>query len=425
MINQYPYHLAAKALEELFDLSLQVKRWEDIDERARIPRTIVKTLRKYIAWAKQDAGVDDRDFPPIIFVEAYPLEFFEDVAAAAAVVAAKPTSKRKRVDECDDDGDGGSGSGGGGGSDDVESGEGEKTQLPGSKRQRTESHGVGSDRDDEDADMLSNNGEIELSQAEQEQAAFVQEKLVRLVEGMNLPSEPEDVAIKKEQIEDVQMAEAGEEGEEGEGEEEEEGGGEEAEEEAEDGEEAEDEEDQEEEEEEDAEDAEDEVEVAEEGEEMEEDGEADAGDGDDKKSEPRRAPRDTSTMTRPVAQDIERKLCRLAERHRRVYRGEEGTCDDNDGDDKARGARPKPKPKPPVLYAFAVIEHIVLLVSLDSASEESPLVVLDTVTFDQMDQWLWNALSIALPVNMARDEMHRRRDFWPRRPKLPEDTTDD
>jgi hypothetical protein len=55
---------AGKALEDLFELSVQVQRWIDMGEVARIPRTVVKSLKRYVAWAKRDAGAENKDFPP-------------------------------------------------------------------------------------------------------------------------------------------------------------------------------------------------------------------------------------------------------------------------------------------------------------------------------------------------------------------------
>lgn len=61
--------------------------------------------------------------------------------------------------------------------------------------------------------------------------------------------------------------------------------------------------------------------------------------------------------------------------------------------------------QPPTLYAFAVVQHIVMLASHDSGAPTNPVVVLEQVRLNDRGQWLWNALSIAIPVNMARDAL--------------------
>jgi len=65
--------------------------------------------------------------------------------------------------------------------------------------------------------------------------------------------------------------------------------------------------------------------------------------------------------------------------------------------------------RPPTLYAFAVIQHIVMLVSLDSADENKPFVILDQIALNDRGAWLWNALSIAIPINLVRDTIHHTR----------------
>ncbi|KAK4126543.1 hypothetical protein N657DRAFT_569617 [Parathielavia appendiculata] len=119
-------------------------------------------------------------------------------------------------------------------------------------------------------------------------------------------------------------------------------------------------------------------------------------------------------FTRAVSRDLERRLLGLGQRWRERLRQKRGG--------KGFVARP------PTLYAFAVIQHIVMLASYDSGSATDPVVVLEQVRLNERGQWLWNALSLALPVNMARDALNgfrgtsvvveRREEDWRADPDL-------
>ncbi|KAM7217035.1 hypothetical protein V8F06_007550 [Rhypophila decipiens] len=65
--------------------------------------------------------------------------------------------------------------------------------------------------------------------------------------------------------------------------------------------------------------------------------------------------------------------------------------------------------RPPTLYAFAVIQHIVMLVSLDSADENNAVIILNQIRLNDRGQWLWNALSLAIPISIIRDAIHHTR----------------
>ncbi|KAL2157185.1 hypothetical protein VTH06DRAFT_6321 [Thermothelomyces fergusii] len=96
-------------------------------------------------------------------------------------------------------------------------------------------------------------------------------------------------------------------------------------------------------------------------------------------------------FTRAVSRDLESRLLGLGQRWRDRLRDPRG---------KGFIARP------PTLYAFAVIQHIAMLASHDPSSQANPVVVLEQIRLNDRGQWLWNALSIALPVNMARDALN-------------------
>jgi hypothetical protein len=59
--------------------------------------------------------------------------------------------------------------------------------------------------------------------------------------------------------------------------------------------------------------------------------------------------------------------------------------------------------EPPTIFGFAVVQHVVMLVSHDTSSPDNPTPVLDKVELKgEGGLWLWNALSIAIPVNVGR-----------------------
>jgi hypothetical protein len=118
-------------------------------------------------------------------------------------------------------------------------------------------------------------------------------------------------------------------------------------------------------------------------------------------------------FTKAVSADLQERLSGLGQLWRQYF------CDEGDkGDYTAK--------KPPTLYAFAVVQHIVMLVSQDASDSSNPIVVMEQVRLNDRGQWLWNALSIALPVNMVRDALHS---MWTRdvdvRPSVEKPQNDD
>lgn len=95
-----------------------------------------------------------------------------------------------------------------------------------------------------------------------------------------------------------------------------------------------------------------------------------------------------------VSRDIEERLCVLADSWRRLL-----------WDKRTKGY----SMRPPTLYAFAVVQHIVMLVSLDSADESNPVIILNQIRLNDRGQWLWNALSIAIPISVIRDAIYHTR----------------
>lgn len=60
----------------------------------------------------------------------------------------------------------------------------------------------------------------------------------------------------------------------------------------------------------------------------------------------------------------------------------------------------------PTLYGFAVTQHMVIVVSYDANRIKNPVVVLGQITLNDRGLWLWNAMSIAIPVNIAKKAVH-------------------
>jgi hypothetical protein len=100
----------------------------------------------------------------------------------------------------------------------------------------------------------------------------------------------------------------------------------------------------------------------------------------------------TRRFTLAVSRDLKRRIRDLGQRWRDLLR-----------DDKGKGFIAEP----PTLYAFAVIQHMILLASHDSSSRSNPVVVMEQIRLNERGQWLWNALSLALTVNLARDALNR------------------
>jgi len=61
----------------------------------------------------------------------------------------------------------------------------------------------------------------------------------------------------------------------------------------------------------------------------------------------------------------------------------------------------------PTLYGFAVTQHMVIVVSYDANRIKNPVVVLGQISLNDKGLWLWNAMSIAIPVNVAKKAVHQ------------------
>lgn len=108
----------------------------------------------------------------------------------------------------------------------------------------------------------------------------------------------------------------------------------------------------------------------------------------------------------PMSAAMQRRLRRLAAQHRRdmVTPGYEHLPE----------YMWKYREQPPLLYGFMIIQHIVMIITLDASHPDNKfLVCADALDLSQADQWLWNALALALPVNMARNDLWKRRESMP------------
>ncbi|KAL1877857.1 hypothetical protein VTK73DRAFT_8384 [Phialemonium thermophilum] len=114
---------------------------------------------------------------------------------------------------------------------------------------------------------------------------------------------------------------------------------------------------------------------------------------------------DANGNSDPISDKVEERLKRLAARHRRdlVLPGHESLPD---------GSR-QYRREPPLLFAFVIVQHMVMIVNLESARHDNEVMVFAELNMSEADQWLWNALAIALPINMARDELWNIKDTLP------------
>lgn len=103
-------------------------------------------------------------------------------------------------------------------------------------------------------------------------------------------------------------------------------------------------------------------------------------------------------FTHAVTRDLKGRMQRLAEEWRHHLQHQPTP---KSGAPKIVG----PGDKPPTLYGFAVVQHMVMVVSLDASKEESRVVSLETINLYNRGQWLWNALSMAIPINIAKDDL--------------------
>ncbi|EGZ73118.1 hypothetical protein NEUTE2DRAFT_85911, partial [Neurospora tetrasperma FGSC 2509] len=65
--------------------------------------------------------------------------------------------------------------------------------------------------------------------------------------------------------------------------------------------------------------------------------------------------------------------------------------------------------EPPTIFVFTVVQHTLVLSTYDAASPEQGVVQIEEVKFNARGLWLWNSLTVAIAVHMARDTLMRAR----------------
>ena len=67
--------------------------------------------------------------------------------------------------------------------------------------------------------------------------------------------------------------------------------------------------------------------------------------------------------------------------------------------------------EPPTIFVFTVMQHILMVSTYDAASPELGVVQIEDVKFNARGLWLWNSLTVAIAVHMARDTLLRARKY--------------
>jgi len=116
-------------------------------------------------------------------------------------------------------------------------------------------------------------------------------------------------------------------------------------------------------------------------------GGADADDETDKEA--------TRRFIRFVNQDLNRKMKSLGEEWRNLLRARGSGSASNE-------SRAAFVTQPPTLYGFAVVQHMLIIASHDASRMKNPVIVLHQMSLGDRGLWLWNALSIAIPINVAK-----------------------
>ena len=70
-------------------------------------------------------------------------------------------------------------------------------------------------------------------------------------------------------------------------------------------------------------------------------------------------------------------------------------------------ARPTIKPVPRLLYVLVIVQHAVLLFTLDSARPKARPRAFANFDMSQEEWWLDSSLNVAIPVHMARERLMR------------------
>ena len=121
---------------------------------------------------------------------------------------------------------------------------------------------------------------------------------------------------------------------------------------------------------------------------------------------------DTSLSGTDITRHIKARMAELAAEHRDFLR----RGDDDDDDVVSGAASDDPllqqyRRRPPVIYGLFIVHTVVLVLTVDSAKaapDEAQVSYHVEVNFNSPYQGVWNALTVAIPVCMARDDLRSR-----------------
>ena len=103
-----------------------------------------------------------------------------------------------------------------------------------------------------------------------------------------------------------------------------------------------------------------------------------------------------TTDTSRRLQDLGRRWRELLDSHNAPSNGENGNSEQDT-------RKSEQAIQLPTLYMFVVTQHLVMLNSYDPNSESNPVITISHVALNPRRQWAWNALWIAVVINLARE----------------------
>lgn len=126
--------------------------------------------------------------------------------------------------------------------------------------------------------------------------------------------------------------------------------------------------------------------------------------------QPEKSGSDSDVDSDPISDEVDRRLRALAAKHRRNL---VLPTHQHLPEEQWKYASP-----PPLLFAFVILQHMVMIINLDPSHPTNEIIVFVEVDMSEADQWLWNALAITLPVHAARDALWEVRETLPVKEKV-------
>lgn len=80
--------------------------------------------------------------------------------------------------------------------------------------------------------------------------------------------------------------------------------------------------------------------------------------------------------------------------------------------------------EPPLIFGFAIIGHIAILITLDAADVTATTMALAELNLAEPNQGIWNGLTIAIVICQARDQMMKMMGDFPEKSREPESDVD-